>query len=175
MDELKYPVGKFSIKEDYSAEELNNFISEYLSLTKELKEIVAEASGDDLLRTYRPGGWNMMQVVHHIADSQMNALIRMKLALTEDTPTIKPYAEEKWAETPEYKSADLKDSLMIIEAVHNKIVMILKNINPEELNRRFYHPESKKYFTVKQAAALYNWHLKHHLGHIKLCMSERMK
>ncbi|NUN10457.1 MAG: putative metal-dependent hydrolase [Ignavibacteriaceae bacterium] len=170
IQDARFPAGKFSRKEDYSPEEMNGFINDFSLLPERLKKLVDSATAADLNRSYRPGGWTMAQVVHHVSDSHMNFLIRMKLALTEDVPIIKPYAENKWAETAEYTPDDLADSVMIIEAVHRKIIKILKNLSEDDLKKSFYHPENKKHFTIKQVTALYSWHFRHHIGHIERCL-----
>src|SRR5205085_11586977 len=128
-----------------------------------------EISGfsDEMLDTsYKPEGWTARQVVHHIADSHMNAYIRFKLALTEDAPVIKPYKENLWAELHEAKSAPPEISIDILDALHRRWIMMIRKIEPVEFERRFINPETRREFTLKTALGLYSWHCLHHLGHI---------
>ncbi len=169
MEKLQYPIGKFQYKDEYSNDELRGFIQDFETLPAELKKVTLSMTPAQLMSSYRTGGWTAAQVVHHVADSQINFYIRIKLALTENTPTIKPYIQEKWAELPESKSENISPSLAIIEGIHTKIAHLLKSIEEKEWDRKFYHPESKRYVKVNQLAALYSWHLRHHLEHIKMC------
>ena len=131
-----------------------------------MEVLVKDLSPLELDYIYRPGGWTIKQVVHHCADSHMNSLIRFKLALTEDLPTIKPYFEERWAELADYHNP-ISDSLIILQGVHNRWVTLLKSLDQEQLKRDFIHPEHQKRFTLKETMALYAWHCQHHLAHIE--------
>ncbi len=169
MEHLQYPVGKFQFKDEYTSAELKGFIHDFTVLPGEMKKITDGMSPEHLQRSYRNGGWTAAQVVHHVADSHMNFYIRAKLALTEDTPIIKPYSQDKWAEAPDSKSHEIEASMDVIKGIHKKIVMLLKDLSAEEWERKFYHPDSKRHIKIKQVAALYSWHFKHHLEHLKMC------
>jgi len=166
LEKLRFPVGKFSPPQLISQSDLDHWISELADFPVALESLVGNLSGIQLEWPYRPGGWNIRQVVHHCADSHMNSLIRFKLALTEKTHVIKPYEEDLWAELPDYQSP-VADSLDIIMGVHKRWVNLLKQMNEEQFNKTFLHPASNKIFTFKEALALYAWHSKHHLAHIK--------
>jgi len=164
---LQYPVGKFVKPEEVSAamiEEWIVYLADFPRIFRQTAESLTEAQLDS---PYRPDGWTGRQVVHHVADSHMNAYVRFKLSLTEDFPTIKPYAEDKWALLPDAK-LPISISLDILENVHTRWVCILKEIKDWE-NQGYYHPE---FGTVKnplgKVLALYYWHSRHHLGHLEL-------
>ncbi|MGK4566372.1 YfiT family bacillithiol transferase [Flavobacterium sp. 3HN19-14] len=115
----------------------------------------------------------MKQVVHHCADSHMNCLVRFKLTLTEETPTIKPYDESKWATLKDSLNDDISDSLKIIEGIHAKWVILLKSMNEKQFSRRFFHPESQKTFALDEITGFYAWHCNHHLAHIEQALSHK--
>ena len=115
---------------------------------------------------YRPGGWTVRQVVHHVPDSHMNAYTRFKLALTEDTPTIKPYDEGKWAETPDGKSALVEESLTLLDALHKRWLIVLTSMQPSDFLRKLNHPEWDAPLSLDAMLALYAWHGRHHAAHI---------
>lgn len=167
IQKLKFPIGEFSPLESYTTEQLNSFINDIEILPSQLRKEVEELSEEQLDTQYRPDGWTIRQVVHHIPDSHMNALIRFKLTLTEDNPTIRPYFEDRWANLSDAKMAP-EVSLNLVESVHGRWVNILKNMSIEDFERKYTHPEYKKVFTLKEALHMYSWHGKHHLAHIKL-------
>jgi len=117
---------------------------------------------------YRPGGWTVRQVVHHCADSHMNSFIRFKLALTEENPTIKPYHEDKWAEMADAKNLPIEPSLKILEGLHDRWAILIKSLSDQDLQKTFYHPANQKTITLATTIALYAWHSRHHLEHVKL-------
>jgi len=166
LQKLKFPIGEFSSLESYTTEQINSYIADIEALPLQLRKEVEGLSDVQLETPYRPDGWTIRQVVHHIPDSHMNAFIRFKLTLTEDNPAIRPYFEDRWANLSDAKMpADV--SLNLTEAVHARWVNILKNMKPEEFERQYTHPEYKKVFTLKEALHMYSWHGKHHLEHIK--------
>lgn len=134
-------------------------------LPTELRSAVDDWGEARFRKPYREGGWTVMQLLHHIADSHMNAYCRMKLALTEDWPTIKPYDEAKWAELHDAKSAPAEWSLQMIESLHARWVMLLQSLKEDGWRRGYRHPEMGP-MTVEQVLALYAWHSKHHTAHI---------
>lgn len=167
MEELKYPIGKFKAPEVYDEAFRKNAIREFEVLPTLLVDTVLGLPSKQLLGKYRPDSWSIRQVVHHIADSHMNCLIRFKLALTEDHPTIKPYDENKWAMLADGNNDDIEDSILIIEGVHKRLVKLIKSIKPEEWERKVHHPESNRDMSLNFLLALYSWHGKHHLAHIE--------
>lgn len=164
--ELQYPIGKFKRIEGTLPENLR---SDYITALKEtpilLTKAVKNFSKEQLDTPYRPGGWTVRQLIHHIADSHMNSFIRFKLALTEENPVIKPYDEKLWAETPEVYSVPVETSLQLISMLHQRWGALLEALESEDFKRTFQHPVSGK-MSIDQTIALYAWHCKHHLAHI---------
>ncbi len=166
-DLLRYPVGKFTMQPEYSTEDIQKNIQHIADLPSLLEAALKNSTPKQLETPYRDGGWTILQVVHHLADSHMHAYIRVKWALTEDKPLIKAYDEKLWAETPETK-ADPFLSINLLKALHAKWVALLNGIPQEDLKKTFTHPASGKEIPMDRQIALYAWHGQHHLGHVKL-------
>lgn len=165
-EKLKYPIGQFNMPQLLSKKMLLDYINEIASFPSKIKKEVDSLNDLQLDTPYRPNGWTIRQVVNHCADSHMNSLIRVKLALTEDKPTIKPYMEERWAELIDSKVFPIDASLKIIEGVHARWVFLLNNLSETELNKMFIHPASGKEIKISESIANYSWHCNHHLAHI---------
>lgn len=163
----QYPIGKFIPKESYTPAELKENINRIAALPEELNSVVEKLSGEQVNKAYRPGGWTGRQVIHHLADSHMNAYIRIKWTLTEDTPLIKAYNEKAWAETNETFS-DPMISVALIAALHKKWVLLLESLAPSDFQKSFLHPENGNQITIARMIALYAWHGEHHLAHLNL-------
>ncbi|MEK4510657.1 YfiT family bacillithiol transferase [Paenibacillus sp. FSL K6-2524] len=161
----RYPIGEFKCSEIISHEEVTDWINEIREFPSRLVEVVSNLTDVELNKTYRVNGWTICQVVHHIADSHMNAFIRFKLALTEDNPTIKPYDQDEWAKSADCK-LPIEASLSIIESLHERWSYLLQSLSEEQLNRTFHHPDSGL-VPVKRNIGIYAWHGNHHLAHIK--------
>lgn len=161
----RYPIGKYSAQEQISPQELSSFIERIASLPFRLESVTHDLTQEQLDTPYREGGWTIRQVVHHLADSHMNAFIRVKWALTEASPTIKAYDEKGWAVTPE-TAADPTLSLTLLKALHAKWVTLFKSLSSDELTRDFIHPATKRSARLDQLAGMYAWHGDHHLAHI---------
>ncbi|RZM24320.1 MAG: putative metal-dependent hydrolase, partial [Pedobacter sp.] len=142
------------------------FIMEIEQLPNELKKEVNTLNKEQLDTQYRPEGWTVRQVVHHLADSHMNSYIRCKLALTEDSPTIKPYFEERWAELEDGKNAAIDSSLQLLEGLHLRWSALLKSLTEQDLTKTFVHPEHGKTIQLLEVVALYAHHGRHHLAQI---------
>ena len=168
QEHLKYPIGKFEYGQTYSLHETRKNIKVIASLPKELKKIIKKASRTQLSKPYRNGGWTVRQVIHHICDSHINAYIRMKMAATEDNPTIKPYDERAWAELESGKDASVKLSLALLKSLHKKWVDFMEALSDDDLKKGYYHPAAKRTVLLPEAIALYAWHSEHHLAHIRL-------
>lgn len=164
-DSLRYPIGKFTPRESYTAEELKECISRIESVPAKIEAVLSTLTARHLDTPYREGGWTARQVIHHIADSHSNMYIRVKWMLTEEMPVIKAYNEKSWAETPETK-LDPFISLNLLKALHVKLVTLLKLLKPADLLREFIHPETGKNVRLDRLIALYAWHGEHHLGHL---------
>lgn len=167
-EQLKFPVGNFRVQGEFSDSQIKSFIQDIKDFPKLLKNEIQNLSEKELDTPYRPEGWTIRQVVHHCADSHMNSFIRFKLALTEDNPTIKAYHEDIWAKGNDYTQMPIVSSIQILEGLHARWTKLLESMRPEEYKRTFYHPEMKKEVALDRNLALYSWHCKHHLGHIKL-------
>ena len=175
QDNRRYPIGPFEYGQEYSFDDTRKHIRALDRFPKELKKAVKKLRGNDLDKSYRSGGWTIRQVVHHIADSHMNAYIRMKLAVTENTPIIKPYEEQLWAETEDGLHGPVKMSLKLLSALHVRWVEFLESLSAEDLERGYYHPSSKRTVQMQEAIALYIWHSQHHLHHIRLVTDGKSK
>ena len=162
---LRYPIGKFSPPVSYTQQAVNGWISDIKTFPGKLRHAVMGLTEKQLDTQYRTGGWTIRQVVHHLADSHMNSIIRFKWALTEENPTIKAYEEADWALLPDYR-LPIEPSLKILEGVHQRLGALLDSFTEEEWNRSFVHPQSGATVPLKRNLALYSWHGKHHLGHI---------
>lgn len=166
MQNLQYPIGNFSWdgKTDMSSAEAN--IERIAALPGNLRQAVEKLDQSEWEKPYRPGGWNTRQVVNHVVDSHMNAYLRVKWAITEDQPVIKPYEEALWATTPEYELSPLT-ALHLLEALHLRWVSLLRSLTPEQLDRTYFHPQQNRYYTLHEVLALYAWHGDHHCAHVK--------
>jgi hypothetical protein len=171
-DALRYPIGKFAAQETYTPAEIKLNIGRIESLPAKIEEIAKSLSARQLETPYRQEGWTARQVLHHISDSHLNAYIRTKWTLTEETPLIKAYEEKDWALTPETKF-DPAISITLLKALHAKWTALLYTLSADELQRAFVHPETKKEVKLERQIALYAWHGEHHLGHLKIVASKK--
>lgn len=164
-EQLKYPTGKFVPPASYTEDDLRRWINEIKVLPGKMRQAVISLNEKQLDTQYRTGGWTLRQVVHHVADSHLNSLIRFKLALTENNPIVKPYEEAYWALLPDYRMP-VESSLRILEGVHSHWVNLLESFTENEWDRTFTNPESGQTIPLKRALGLYAWHGRHHLAHI---------
>lgn len=164
-EELRYPIGKFKAPASYTPEDLRNMTATIREFPGRLRHAIIGLTEKQLDTQYRTGGWSIRQVIHHVADSHMNSLMRFKWALTEENPTIKPYEEADWALLPDYRMP-VEPSLKILEGVHQHWAALLETFTEDQWNRTFVHPESGSTTQLKKALALYAWHSKHHLAHV---------
>ena len=172
MTDLQYPVGRFSKVTELAPADRAERIEQIAQAPSLLRHAVAGLDDRQLDTPYRPGGWTVRQVVHHVPESHMNAYVRFKLALTEDVPTIKPYDQARWAETPE-TLAPVEVSLALLEALHQRWVLLLRDVRPSDFARRLNHPENGP-MTLDDVVAMYSWHGRHHTAHIT-SLRERMR
>jgi hypothetical protein len=162
---LRYPVGKFHAPKDISADDRAQWIDEIVRLPGQLAGAVSGLNGRQLDTPYRPGGWSIRQVVHHLPDSHMNSYVRVRLALTEDCPTIKPYAEDRWAELADATRGPVDLSLSLLAALHARWVILFRSLGDSEFARTMHHPEHGD-VRLDRLLAMYAWHGRHHLAHI---------
>lgn len=165
MEDLRYPIGKYETQ-PYSAERKKRWLSDLKFLPDDLERAVQNLDEHQLNTPYRDGGWTVKQVVHHVADSHMNALIRFKLGLTEGNPTIKPYDEAAWAKLDDVDAVPINVSLTILHGIHLRLVETIKNLTDEQWQRTLFHPEHQQQMTLWYLLGNYAWHGKHHVAHI---------
>jgi uncharacterized damage-inducible protein DinB len=163
--DLRYPIGMFQKPESVSSEQRAEFIGQIAALPQQLREAVAGLSRKQLDAPYRPGGWTVRQVVHHLPDSHINSYVRFKLALTEDEPAIKTYQEDRWAELAEARSSPIEVSLALLESLHERWVLMLRAMSDTQFARTFRHPEMGV-VPLDGNVALYAWHGRHHVAQI---------
>ncbi|MCG2610261.1 putative metal-dependent hydrolase [Flavobacterium sp. SM15] len=166
LEHLKFPIGRFSCPLEIDSEHLEQWKATIRNFPQQLQEITKNLTVENLNWKYRPEGWTVKQVVHHLADSHINAIIRLKLSLTEDAPVIRPYEEALWAELNDGLNNDVSASLKIIEGVHQRWFQLLDSLNEKDWNRMYFHPQHQRLFSVKEGLGIYHWHCKHHLAHI---------
>ena len=165
MSDPRYPIGKFSYTGPLTAEQKRRFLDEIEQTPTKLRAALQGLSDPQLDTPYRDGGWTVRQVAHHVVDSHMNSYIRFKLALTEHDPTIKPYLEDRWAELPEAKRAPVEVSLALLDSLHRRWMLMLRNLTEADWKRTFRHPEMGP-MTLEKTLALYAWHGRHHVAHV---------
>jgi uncharacterized damage-inducible protein DinB len=159
-------VGTYSPQTNISSEELKRLIETFERFPSGLRKTVENLGEEQLDTPYREGGWTVRQVVHHVADSHMNGYVRMKLALTENNPTIKPYLEARWAELDDYRTTPLTLSLDLLELLHRRWAIVMRALTPEQLKKKFFHPDNGEEMTLDNQIGLYAWHSEHHMAHI---------
>lgn len=165
MEDIRYPIGKY-IEQPFSDELLKEWLLDIQYLPQFLENALINLDEHQIDTPYREGGWTIRQVVHHVADSHMNAFIRFKLGLSEENPSIKPYDQDVWAEMPDTKNLPVNISATLLFALHRRWIELLNNIQPTEWNRTLFHPEYKKTMTLWYVLGLYAWHSRHHVAQI---------
>jgi len=171
-NDLRYPVGPFTFEGKLSDLQLSQAIDDVAQTPARLRAAVTGMSPEQLDTPYRPDGWTVRQVVHHLPDSHLNSYIRFKLALTEDQPTIKAYDENEWSGLSDARTAPPEVSLDLLEALHRRFVLMLRSLEPKDFARTFIHPEIGV-VSLERNVALYAWHGRHHVAHIT-SLAERM-
>ena len=161
----RYPIGHWPQPEVIDANMLAEALTTLGELPQNLRTAVDDLDDEQLATPYREGGWTVRQVVHHVADSHMNAYVRVRLALTEDAPTIRPYEEKAWAALHDAETAPVEWSLVLIEALHARLLMLLRSLSPAQWQRTYVHPE-RGAMRLDQVASMYAWHSRHHVAHI---------
>ena len=165
MADPRYPIGRFKVEGEITEDHIALFVSDIERAPAQLRSAVAGLHDQQLDTPYREGGWTVRQVVHHLPDSHLNAYVRLRLALTEEAPTIKPYQEAKWAELADARSAPVDVSLDLLTSLHRRWVALLRVMNPEDFARTFTHPELGL-VRLDRNLALYAWHGKHHIAQV---------
>lgn len=165
MVDERYPIGSFTCPEPLTEEVIEEWIERIRTLPNRIRETVSNLDEAALLSKHREGGWTIKQLVHHIADSHMNYFIRIKLALTENKPTITPFAEDRWARLVD-SSLPIHHSIQLIESLQERFVYLLQNLTREQWERSFLHPEAGE-ISIAECVGIYAWHGDHHLAHIQ--------
>jgi len=165
-DAIRYPIGRFRFPENVEPGIVPRWIGELASAPSKLRELVTGLSDGQLDTPYREGGWTIRQVVHHLPDSLMNAYVRVRLALTQEHPTIVAYNEADWAELPDARRGGIQASLAIFDGVTERLVALFNSLSSADLERTYYHPGYQKDYRLVEVLALYAWHGHHHCAHI---------
>ncbi|WAH38154.1 YfiT family bacillithiol transferase [Alicyclobacillus dauci] len=165
MDTLRYPIGRFEEKTQVTSEDIGSWIRQIADAPEELREAVKGLTTDQMNLPYRPDGWRLREVVHHLADAHMNAYIRFKLALTETNPVIKPFQENLWVLLSDYDKVPAETSLTLLDALHARWAALLQSMELTDFNRTFVHPETGQ-APLARTLQLYAWHGRHHIAHI---------
>ncbi|MBA3828067.1 MAG: putative metal-dependent hydrolase [Taibaiella sp.] len=173
LEELKYPIGRYERPGHYTAELKQEWMNVLEALPKWMDVCIENLDEVQLKTPYRPGGWTVIQVVHHVADSHMNAYVRLKLALTEHDPIIKPYKEALWAQLPDANELPVNISITLLHAMHRRWVHALRCMTPEDWERPYFHPDMERNVPIWEMTAMYAWHSRHHMEHIRQ-LRERM-
>jgi uncharacterized damage-inducible protein DinB len=175
MSDLRYPIGKSEPRDKLSPAERTTAIEQIAAVPQRMRDAIRGLSDKQLDTPYRDGGWTVRQVVHHVPDSHLNAYIRVKLALTEDWPTIKPYDEAAWAALPDGVNTPVDTSLHMLDALHQRWTGLLQSLKPADFQRGIVHPEHKnRKLSIDWLVDMYAWHGRHHVGHIT-ALRERMR
>ncbi len=165
LEQWQYPIGRCHYPETYTPDLLNSMLLDIETFPKRLELAVQHLLEYQLQTPYREGGWTVNQVIHHCGDSHLNFLVRLKLALSNDCPTILPYPEAIWAEMPDY-TLPFNHSITLLYCLHEKLIRILRSLTESQLERTYNHPEYQRTFKIKELICLYSWHGNHHLAHI---------
>lgn len=173
LEKLRYPIGKFECPKLISNSDLKSWISILEAFPNRLESLVENLNDTQLDTEYRPGGWTIRQVIHHISDSHHHSYTRFKWALTEDKPTIKAYFEDRWAELSDSKHGPIEMSLLHIKVIHEKLVYLLNTLTEDDLNRSFIHPETNSEVKLNFQVGNYAWHSNHHYAHIENLMKQK--
>ena len=166
MKSDRYPIGPFVAPNEVNDNDIQEWIETIEKLPGQLSAAVNGWTEEQLSTPYREGGWTVKQLIHHVSDSHMNSLMRFKLGLTENNPTIKTYDQDGWSGLPDYENLPVEVSLSLLKSIHLKMVSLFRNMNNEDFQRTIFHPEMNKSISLAKLLALYNWHSRHHLAHI---------
>lgn len=162
----RYPIGRFSYDGNSSSSVRGGHIADLESLPQRLRDAVSGLTEEQLASPYREGGWTVRQVVHHLADSHMNAYVRWKTALTEHNPTVRPYDEAVWAGMPDVQQVPIEMSLALLGGLHARLVSTIRSMSDSDFDRTYFHTEQNRSLPLHEVLAMYAWHSRHHTAHI---------
>lgn len=166
MYALKYPIGIAAVPSEITKEDINEWILIIQNLPNKLENLLVNLTDEQLNTTYRPDGWTIRQVIHHLGDSHVNSYVRFKWTLTEDKPIIKAYYEDRWVDLSDTKNAPINISLDFLKSLHAKWTYLLKGLTDEQLKKTFIHPEGNEEISLAKNIGIYAWHCEHHFEHI---------
>ena len=169
---LRFPIGTYNPGDDIGPKDVERWVGDIKELPTNLKEVLLGITPADLDKTYRPGSWTVRQVVHHLADSHINAYSRMKRTLTEDVPTILPYDEKKWAQLDDVRSISIDTSVAILAGVHERLHTAISDLSISELSRQFKHADMDKPESMAYLIGMYSWHGRNHIGHLNIALGK---
>jgi hypothetical protein len=167
LESLKYPIGKWTKPSEYQEGQIKTWIDDIRNFPVQFSEILKNLSESELTKRYRPEGWTLRQLAHHVVDSHMNAYIRHKLACSTHEPTINPYPEAIWADMADVRTVPVKHSLQLLHDLHLRWTVFLDSLDDSALERSFYHPQNERFITMKESIGMYSWHSRHHLAHAR--------
>ena len=167
IEKLKFPIGRFRWVNRLSPEEIKSLTEEIRSFPSKLEAEIKGYTLEDLKKRYRPGAWQIGQLIHHIADSHLHSYMRFKLALNQDTPKVLDYDHDRWAEMPDALDTNVESSLLILRGIHHRWAKLIETLDSHQWERQYYHPARDKYYPLATVLALYAWHGQHHLAQIK--------
>lgn len=165
-ENLKYPIGRFSMPEAFGKAELNRAKSVIGAFPELLQQELINMEDECLLWKYRTNGWNIKEVVHHCVDSHINAFVRFKKALTEEVPQISGYVESAWAKLPDNQNLPIQNALDILKPLHFRWAFLLQEMSAQEMDKGYFHPENQRIVKLSEATFHYEWHCNHHLAHV---------
>ncbi|MCU1229103.1 MAG: metal-dependent hydrolase [Acidobacteria bacterium] len=165
MSDPRFPIGKYERRDELTTAERNALIDTIAAAPARMRDAVRGLSEEQLDTPYREGGWTVRQVIHHVPDSHLNSYCRFKLALTESTPTIRPYDEAAWAELPDSRITPIETSLTLLDSLHDRWTRLLRSMTEADFRRKLVHPENGE-MTLDTMVGLYAWHSRHHVAHI---------
>lgn len=168
--DVKYPIGKLQVPDNISLNDIQKWLEDTSTYTERLRAEVDSLTDEELNKTYREGSWNVRQLVHHIADSQLNMYQRLKLALTDDNPKVPEFIQDEWAVLPDSK-LPVEGSIKILEGINEHVVALGNSLTEDQLKRMFTHQVNGEISVGKKVAKL-SWHEEHHLAHIKIALSK---
>ncbi|MCU7552139.1 putative metal-dependent hydrolase [Chitinophagaceae bacterium LB-8] len=172
MSDIQYPIGQY-VTQEYNEEKKEEWLADIKFLPQMLENAISNLDEHQLQTPYRPGGWTLHQVVHHVADSHLNAYCRFKLGYTEHNPTIKPYEEKLWASTSDVQNLPVNISITLLYSLHHRLHEFLKHFSESDWQKTIVHPEHQQQMTLWFLLGMYSWHGRHHVGHI-ISLRERM-
>jgi len=167
LENLKFPIGRFQWVDRLSDEQIKLYTQQIRNFPSQLEEQIQSLQAEDFQKPYRPGGWKIGQLIHHLADSHIHSYTRFKLALTQDTPAVLDYDQDQWAEMPDAVNTDVGSSMHILKGIHQRWTNLIETLEPNQFDRQYYHSARDKHYPLGTVLALYAWHGLHHLAHIR--------